>query len=184
MSVAGVGLFLGLLRSERNMKCILLLSYDMYPPPLIWHVSSSSHFCLFRSERNMTCILLLSYVLSRSLKERKRPTKALRATSCSALWCDAVYDDVTLCMMMWHCVWWCDTVYDDVTLRMMMWHYVWWCDTTYDDVTLCMMMWHCVWWCDTVSALRATSCSALCCMRELAHELYITSCFAWGLFRP
>jgi len=23
--------------------CILLLSYGMYPPPLIWHVSSSSH---------------------------------------------------------------------------------------------------------------------------------------------
>jgi hypothetical protein len=24
--------------------------------------------------------------------------------------CDALYDDVTLCMMMmWHCVWWCDT---------------------------------------------------------------------------
>jgi hypothetical protein len=47
------------LRSVRQMQglqvaepCILLLSYDMYPPPLIWHVSSSSH---------MTCILLLSY---------------------------------------------------------------------------------------------------------------------------
>jgi hypothetical protein len=40
-------------------------------------------------------------------------------------------------------VWWCDTVYDDVTLCMMMWHCVWWCDTVYDDVTLCMMMWHC-----------------------------------------
>jgi len=54
----------------------------------------------------------------------------------------ARHDDVTLCMMMWHCVWWCDSV--------------WWCDTVYDDVTLCMttwqcmMMWHYVWWCDTV----------------------------------
>jgi hypothetical protein len=38
------------------------------------------------------------------------------------------------------------TRYDDVTLCMMMWHYVWWCDTMYDDVTLCMMMWHYVWW--------------------------------------
>jgi hypothetical protein len=27
-----------------------------------------------------------------------------------------MYDDVTLCMMMWHCGWWCDTVDDDVTL--------------------------------------------------------------------
>ena len=27
-----------------------------------------------------------------------------------------MYDDVTLCMMMWHYVWWCDTMYDDVTL--------------------------------------------------------------------
>ena len=62
-----------------------------------------------------------------------------------------LYDDVTLCMMMWHCVWWCDTVYDDVALCMMMWHCVCWCDTMYDDVTLCMMMWHCEWWCDTVS---------------------------------
>jgi hypothetical protein len=35
-----------------QVTCILLLSYDMYPPPLILHVSSSSH---------MTCILLLSY---------------------------------------------------------------------------------------------------------------------------
>ena len=26
-----------------------------------------------------------------------------------------MYDDVTLCMMMWHYVWWCDTMYDDVT---------------------------------------------------------------------
>jgi len=88
-------------------------------------------------------------------------------------WCGTVYDDVTLCMMMWHCVWsgmclcllahvfvphllflwhcvwWCDTVCDDVTLWMM-WHCVWWCDTVYDNVTLCMMMWHCVWWCDIV----------------------------------
>jgi len=52
-----------------------------------------------------------------------------------------MYDDVTL--------WWCDTMYDDVTLCMMMWHYVWWCDTMYDDVTLCMMTWDYVWWCDT-----------------------------------
>jgi len=71
-------------------------------------------------------------------------------------WCDTMYDDVTLCMMIWHYVWWCDTMYDDVTLclvktcRHLSEHYVWWCDTMYDDVTLCMMMWHCVWWCDTV----------------------------------
>ena len=31
-------------------------------------------------------------------------------------WRDTVYDDVTLCMMTWHCVWWCDTMYDDMTL--------------------------------------------------------------------
>ena len=58
-------------------------------------------------------------------------------------------------VMMWHyvwwdtgydCVWWCDTKYDDVTLCMMMWHYVWWCDTMYDGVTLCMMR-HWVWLC-------------------------------------
>ena len=62
-----------------------------------------------------------------------------------------MYDDVTLCMMMWHSVLEltsklklryfyntiniiqlqhhsCDTMYDDVTLHMMMWHYAWWCD--------------------------------------------------------
>jgi hypothetical protein len=55
---------------------------------------------------------------------------------------DTMYDDVTLCMMMWHYVWWCDTMYDNVTLCMMMWHCVWWCDTVDDDVTLCMMMSH------------------------------------------
>ena len=94
-----------------------------------------------------------------------------------------MYDDVTLCILMWHCVWWCDTVYDDVTpcvmmwhdacvfsngiippllidarlVSVMMWHHVWWCDNTYDAVTLCMMMSHCIWWCHT------SSCSNLSC---------------------
>jgi hypothetical protein len=51
-----------------------------------------------------------------------------------------MYDDVTLCMMMWHGVWWCDTMCAGwlVYVCMMMWHYAWWCDTAYDDVTLCM----------------------------------------------
>ena len=83
-------------------------------------------------------------------------------------WCDTVYDDmtlyddVTLCMMMWlsrmcagydllmmwHCVWWCfkDVCMirssDDVILRMMMRH--------------CMMMWHCVWWCDFHGCVQDT----------------------------
>jgi hypothetical protein len=61
----------------------------------------------------------------------------------------AWYDDVTLCMMMWHYV--CMMMWhyvDDVQFErctileklhdMMMWHYVWWCDTMY------------VWWCDTM----------------------------------
>ena len=73
-----------------------------------------------------------------------------------------MYDDVTLCMMMWRMsvpairyrassyIWWCENMYDDVTLCMMMWQYVWWCDNMYDDVTLCLMMWHYLWWCDTM----------------------------------
>jgi len=42
--------------------CILLLSYGMYPPPLIWHVSSSSH---------MACILLLSSGQERGFSEHR-----------------------------------------------------------------------------------------------------------------
>jgi len=79
-----------------------------------------------------------------------------------------VYDDVTLCMMMWHSAWWCDTVYDDVTLCVWWCDTVCWCDTVYDDVTLCMMMWNCVqcdmcmvmwrcvWWCDTCHVQHKT----------------------------
>jgi len=66
-----------------------------------------------------------------------------------------MYDDVTLCMMMWHYTyiynqchirtlaknWWRWMASVPATGRcVMMWHYVWWCDTMYDDVTLYMWM--------------------------------------------
>jgi len=60
------------------------------------------------------------------LKAGINPNKAI---SGKALQAAEEEGDRSVALMSEVYVWWCDIMYDDVTLCMMMWHYVWWCDT-------------------------------------------------------
>jgi hypothetical protein len=94
-----------------HMTCILLLSLRLMiqHPPSCAHANLIFWFWIFFQ---VTYIFALSAL----------PPDALESTlQCASRllkrvwWCDTMYDDVTLCMMMWHYIWWSDTVYDDVT---------------------------------------------------------------------
>ena len=60
-------------------------------------------------------------------------TEVARLVPCCVRGQVDLFDDVTVCMVMWQYVWWCDSMYDDVTVCVS------------DDVTVCMVMWHYEW---------------------------------------
>jgi hypothetical protein len=106
-------------------SCILIWHVSS---SLIWHVSSSSLCASWSSILPLVRMLILYSDFEFFFRSRTYllclhcPQMPLNPHSSAPVAFLKGYDDVTLCMMMWHYVWWCDTTYDDLTLCMMMWH--------------------------------------------------------------